>query len=97
VRRSVVFKFRERAGGEGELIRADRLGLPDRVRVIPSGGKSVRAGGGLRAARLAESGRVFVITRQPSGTVISSVKRALRSGWSKQGNAVLASEGTNSV
>ena len=30
------------------------------------------------------------------GTSSASVKRALRSGWSKQGNTVLASDGTKS-
>jgi hypothetical protein len=40
---------------------------------------------------------VFETTRHFSGAVTLSVKRALRSGWSKQGKAVLASEGTKSV
>ena len=40
---------------------------------------------------------VFEMTFQFCGAVNLSVKRAFRSGWSKQGNAVLASEGTKSV
>ncbi len=34
---------------------------------------------------------------QPLGTVSSRLNRPFRSGWSKQGNTLLASEGTSSV
>src|SRR5437660_701347 len=39
----------------------------------------------------------FDSTVQSRGALTSSVKRPFRSGWSKQGNAMLASMGTNSV
>src|SRR6476646_8230266 len=41
--------------------------------------------------------RPLAIAIQPVGTVNSNVRRALRSGWSKQGNSAWASEGTRSV
>jgi hypothetical protein len=43
------------------------------------------------------AGAVLEMTDQAVGAVMLSLKRALRSGWSKQGKAMLASIGTKRV